>query len=474
MIVIALVLAGRVAMAQPAAAPPAVPAQAPLSLPLLLDDVLARHPTVAAAAAAWQAAAARYPQVVSLDDPMFDWMMAPASLGSNSVDFAYVVQGRQKLPWWGKRPLRGAIAAREAQALHFDVANTRILLVQMTKEAYYEYFLAARSLVLNAANAQALGGFRGNALRRYESNLVSRQDILLADVELAQLARRRLELERQLHVGTARINTLLLRDAVASLPPAPENLPAPAPPLDVQSLRALAFQQRPDLAAAHRRLRAEQAALALACREYRPDLELVGRYDTFWQRPEQQLQGQVGLTLNVPLARQRRHAAVCEAQAKVQQRRAEWINLSTEIQFQVQDAHAQLEESRAAVALFSERLIPAAQASVESADAGYIAGSVDFLRVIEAQRQLITLREQEAETLAEYHRRWSRLERVVAGPLAIAPSPPHLPTAPEPIGPGQSLPPPTPSSQAPLKRTTAKSGSGTFFGQFADDLTNVH
>lgn len=419
----------------------------PLSLPHLVDDVLARHPTLAAATAAWQAAAARYPQVVSLDDPMFDWMMAPASIGSNEVDFAYVVQGRQKLPWSGKRPLRGAVAAREAQAMQFDAADVRVVLVQMTKEAYFEYFLAGRTLALNDASAAALGGFRGNALRRYESNLVSRQDVLLADVELAQLARRRLELDRQQRVGIARINTLLLRDPGAPLPLAPDSLPAPGAAADTETLRAIAFSQRPDLAAANSRLRAEQSAVALACREYKPDLELVGRYDTFWQAPEQQLQGQVGVTLNIPVAWQRRCAAVREAQAKVQQRQAELATLATEIQFQVQEAQAQVEESRAAVQLFGERLIPAAQASVESADVGYVAGTVDFLRLIEAQRQLIALRQEEAETLAEFHRRWSRLERVVAGPLEPVGPPPGAPSA-ESIGPGRPLPPSGPTNRA--------------------------
>lgn len=380
---------------------------------------------------------------------MFDWMMAPASIGSNDVDFAYVVQGRQKLPWSGKRPLRGAVAAREAEALQFDAADVRIVLAQMTKEAYFEYFLASRSLALNEANAKALDGFRGNALRRYESNLVSRQDVLLADVELAQLARRRLELDRQQRVGVARINTLLLRDPAAPLPPAPQSLPTPTAPFDVESLRTIAYNQRPDLAAAHSRLRAEQAAVALACREYKPDLELVGRYDTFWQRPEQQLQGQVGVTLNIPLALQRRRAAVCEAQAKVSQRQAELVNLSTEIQFQVLQAYARVEESRAAVDLFSARLIPASQASVESADAGYIAGTVDFLRLIEAQRQLIALREQEAETLAEFHRRWSGLERAVAGPLGFAPQPPPMFPAAEPIAPGRVEPPQSSAGEKP-------------------------
>lgn len=148
----------------------------------------------------------------------------------------------------------------------------------------------------------------------------------------------------------------------------------------------------------------------------------------------------MGVTLNVPLAVARRDAAVREALSRVQQRRAEWAALTAEIQFEVQEAQAQVLESQAAVELFRQRPLPAAEASDESADVGYVAGSVDFLRVIEGQRQLIVLREGEAEALAEFHRRWALLERAVAMPLGPAPEAAEL------------VPAPPPLSQTPLPR----------------------
>src|SRR5689334_13215557 len=45
-----------------------------LTVENLIDQVLMTHPSVEAMVAAWQAAADRYPQVVSLDDPMFGAM----------------------------------------------------------------------------------------------------------------------------------------------------------------------------------------------------------------------------------------------------------------------------------------------------------------------------------------------------------------------------------------------------------------
>src|SRR5438874_1886383 len=53
-----------------------------LSLDVLVRQVLVRNPSLAQMAAAWEAASARYPQVTSLEDPMFGVTVGPASFGS--------------------------------------------------------------------------------------------------------------------------------------------------------------------------------------------------------------------------------------------------------------------------------------------------------------------------------------------------------------------------------------------------------
>jgi outer membrane protein TolC len=53
---------------------------------------------------------------------------------------------------------------------------------------------------------------------------------------------------------------------------------------------------------------------------------------------------------------------------------------------------------------------------VESAN-GYAGGKVDFLRLIEAQRELIELQEKQQEAVTEYFRRRAELERAVGMPI---------------------------------------------------------
>src|SRR5207302_9934613 len=81
-----------------------------LALPELQTEVQRRNPSLKAALAAWGAAAEKCPQAVALDDPMLQTMAAPGTFSSSSsTQASYVLGIGQKLPWWGKRELRGQV-----------------------------------------------------------------------------------------------------------------------------------------------------------------------------------------------------------------------------------------------------------------------------------------------------------------------------------------------------------------------------
>ena len=223
--------------------------------------------------------------------------------------------------------------------------------------------------------------FRSIALARYESNQVTQQDVLQADLELADLEARTAELARQQSVAIARINTLLHRPADCPLPP-PANLSPPCNLPPVEALRDMALARRPDLAAQSARIRAEQANVNLACKQYYPDLEIVGKYDAFM--PEE-MRPQLGMNLNVPLWQHKRSAAWREAMAKLEQYGQQYANLSDQARFEVQSAYAELVESDRLFRLYDEKILPVANLYVQSARRNYTAGKTDFLRLTDAQ-----------------------------------------------------------------------------------------
>jgi outer membrane protein TolC len=381
-----------------------------LPLDQLVAEVERRNPSLQAVSEAWRAAAQRYPQMVSLDDPMFDWMIAPRGIGPEG---GWMIEASQKLPWAGKRRLRGSIATAEAEAARGDIGDTRLLLAEAAKLAYFDYYLARRELEVNADTTQLVRQLREIAKDKYEASQATEQDVLQADVELADLEGRRAEFVRDERVATARINTLLHRAADHPLPPpAATGVPDALPPRD--TLQQVAVDSRPDLYTLSARIRAAQAAVALACREYYPDVEIVGKYDTLMP-PD--MQAQVGMRLNVPLEQARRQAAVQEAQARLAQQRAEYDSRRDQVAFEVESGLVRAGEAQKVARLYSARILPAAEQNLKSARANYVAGKVDFLRLVDAERQLNSEKERSFQAIAEYHRRAAELERAVGGPL---------------------------------------------------------
>lgn len=430
--------------------PPPFEGKAELRVEALIEAVLARNPTLAQMAAAAQAAAARYPQVTSLDDPMFGGYVGPASIGSKEVDFAYRVEVSQKLPWCGKLGLRGQNALAEASAAGHDVHDTRLQLIEATQTAFYDYYLVERALAVNEEAQRLLKEFRENAETRYRTGQAPQQDLLQADVEIGRQRERQITLERMKQVSVARINTLMHLPTGSPLPPPPKEIEQAGTLPDVRELQARAVAQRPDLKALADRIAAEQASLALAHKEFYPDFDVMAAYDAFWQRPEQDLRPQLGVRLNLPVRKERRYAAVAEAQARIAQRQAELARLTDQVNLQVEEAYQQARESERASRLYNETILPSARENVKAAITAYATGKVPFLSLIEAQRNLVGLLDRFYETSADVFRRRAALERAVGGPLSPAPAQASQP---------QELPAPRrlPATDAqPLKQSERK------------------
>jgi outer membrane protein TolC len=382
-----------------------------LPLDVLIAAVQERNPSMQAAKAAWAVASERYPQAVALDDPMLQTMFAPASFASNNSQPSYYLGAAQRIPWHGKRALRGEMAKWESSAASWDAEEVKLRLAVASRMAFLDYYLVRREIELNQKNVEVMQDFRSTAKNKYEANQVSQQDLSAADLELAKLKQQQLELEQTERIAAARINTLLHRRPDHSLPPPPSRLMIEDEIPDSAELRELAKSHRPELAAINARIQSEQNAVALACQQYYPDFEFMGRYDAFWTDAQQR--PQVGMNMNVPIQRNRLGAAVREAQFRVTKLLAEYAQQLDAVNEEVQIAFARVDANSQAAALFEATILPSAQTNLEAARAAYISGSIDFLRLMEARRQFVEQQIGYQRTLTEYQRSRADLERAV-------------------------------------------------------------
>src|SRR3990172_7805486 len=97
--------------------------------------------------------------------------------------------------------------------------------------------------------------------------------------------------------------------------------------------------------------------------------------------------------------------------------RAEYDQLVLDVEAEVPSAYEQVRESQRTVALYSQKLIPAAEQNVAVARSNYDVSKINFLDLAIAQRQLIGARDRQVQAQVELQRRTASLRRSAGGSL---------------------------------------------------------
>jgi outer membrane protein TolC len=277
---------------------------------------------------------------------------------------------------------------------------------------YDQYFIAARSLEINAHHVELMRAMRDGATAQFASGRGSAQDALQAESELAHMEHDTAILRSQRDVTVAQMNELLHRAPELPLPPPPSELPLPrALEQDSKHLEAEALQQRTDIASARHHARAEQARADRAGREYYPDFTVSTSYNSMWDMPEHRWM--VGLGFNLPIQTGRRAGVADEATAMRAQFESEAARMTDSARTQVYVSLKRLEESKHVIEVFEKRLLPLAKDQIDAARAGFITSQNPFVAVVDAEKNLRGVELDYQVARADYDRRWAELERAL-------------------------------------------------------------
>ncbi len=353
----------------------------------LVEEVLRRNPTLAAARSAWRAALARYPQETALDDPMIGYTVAPRSLGVGAIPPGNIVELSQPIPFPGKLALRGEAALDEAEAAGHEFEAERLRLASLASLLFDRWYETAREVEINAAHRELVDELHRSALARYAAGAADAQDALAAELEAAELLHQSVELESDHTLVAAQIDALLHLPADAAVPPPPAVLALPErSEAGEADWLVEALTNRPDLAAARARIEKGEAQVALARREFLPDFRLKAAYDGTMDMPE--LRPQVGLELNVPLQLGRRRAALDQAQAELDRERSDAARVEDQVRLEVRTAAVRLHDAWHGLEIARDRMLPAARDRLASARAAFESGERPFSELLDAERRL--------------------------------------------------------------------------------------
>ncbi len=392
-------------------------------LPTLIVTALANNPELKASEARWQMFTNRIRQATALDDPMLmlkvqnGLVRAPLDFRRDSMT-QKVIGISQQLPFWGKRGLKGEVAEKEAESYRWALAERKLELERMVKEAYYQLYFTDKALGIVDKNIDILGNFIALAETRYSVGQGVQQDVFKAQVERSKMLDMRISLEQQRKSLQANLNTLLYRpaDTPVGTIADPEIKPIS---VTAEELRAIADENRPLLKGYQALIEKGKAGQRLARREYYPDVNVAFEY--MQRDPAMGSEGDdmysLGVTFNLPLQTGRRQAMVAESSSEVTMATAEFNNLKNGINYGVSDLQAQLERRRKLIELYRTGIIPQAEQSLESATISYRVNKVDFLTLLDSRVTLFNYEREYYDSVADYQMKLAQLEALVGKQL---------------------------------------------------------
>lgn len=396
---------------------------APAMPPDLLDRaVLARNPTLAAAAATAAEAAARADLAGRLMSPTIDGMVAPRALGNEDIAApGYQIGLSQSLPLFGTRGLEKKAARAEARAASEDLRSARLDLLREARRLYYELYLTERGLEVNRQQKDLLGHVRASAVQKYAAGVAGQQDALQAEVELAMLDHDEVVLSRDRRIGRARLNAMLHRGPDEYLPATLDSIPAPTEG-DEPFAGPEASSYRPDVKRAEAERDARAAELELAGKGGIPELTLVARYDAMWA--EHEMRPTVGAEMSLPFLFGRVGASESEARAGVDRREQERLATIDRARLEIEESLARVEEARHEIHVVETRVLPATERALASVRTAYEANRGDFAALINAERDLARARLDAERARVAYRMALADYDRAIArdpGPAGEVP-----------------------------------------------------
>tara|TARA_R110002110_G_scaffold412440_1_gene638395 strand:+ start:4084 stop:5610 length:1527 start_codon:yes stop_codon:yes gene_type:complete len=378
--------------------------QIPQSLPddATLDDyiryAMQNSPSLEAAFYRWRAAVERVPQVTSLPDPQVGFAVILDQVEQDAEHMGERYSISQMFPWFGKLALRGDMAAEDARAEAQRFEAARLELVERVTRAWFEYAWLQEAGATARKNLDLLARLESVTRSLYRAGTVSQADVNRAQIELGRLDDQVRSLADMQGPAAADLNAALGRPALAPipapLPPSRQTL-TDLPERSDQDWLAMARRDNPRLTASRHEITRVQHSIALARKDYYPDVRLGVEYARDGSARMAMMDGGGAdmvagmISFTIPLQRGRIDAGVREAEARHHAANRDVLDQELALDASLKGALFTYRDSSRRLQLYGDTLVPKARQSMVVTEMAYRASDAAFSDLIDAQRVLL-------------------------------------------------------------------------------------
>ncbi|MEX2400514.1 MAG: TolC family protein [Rhodothermales bacterium] len=388
-----------------------------LRLDELVEEVRASNPSLRAAHLEVEALSTVARQVSALPDPMIMGTYQPFSVLTARGAQRSQWRIEQQLPYPGKLSLKGDIADLGTDVAAHEATAFEIDLVASVKRVYYELYRIQEQLVLINIFQDRLVQFEAAAAEQYQVGTGMQQAILKAQIEKNALSQRALDLEERRTTAVETLSRLVDRPIEGEF-----RVEISQPEIDglqAAELVDTALRNRPEMKAVESAAERADKQIDLAHKQFLPDFGVNVTYFDIASGPvPPTATGRdaiaLGISIKVPLQRDRLRARLEEAKARRSQTDARRDALASSFRTQIHDLVKRLEIETEQLDLYRDLLIPQATSTVNAILSAYTTGRTDFLNLLDAERMLFTLRLNREDAQARLLKASADLERELA------------------------------------------------------------
>ncbi len=380
----------------------------------LLNEAVENNPEIKSAESAAAASKAMIPSSGTLPDPMVTFQhmgdLIPFRLQAGDPSSARTYGIEQEFPFPGKLGLKEKVASAEARSQHWKSEITRRKVVSELKQAYYDLYLARKSIEVLLKNKELLQNFERIAESRYQVGQTIQQDVLKAQVEESKILDKMLILGQKKRIAEAKINSLLYRPAESEVGK-PNEFEKAEFTYSLDELTQLALNGSPEIKSNESEISGKQSGVELARKEFYPDFS-VGF--TYFDRDAQPEMYGVMIKAKVPLYFWRKQQPELDAaRLNLSSARRMRDSTSSTVRFQVREAYTMATTSEKLAKLYSSAIVPQANLALNSGIANYQVGKIDFLQLIDASMALLEYELKYYESMIDFHKALAQLEPLV-------------------------------------------------------------
>src|SRR5487761_1013172 len=394
-------------------------ASTPTPLSQLLAEAGANNPQISGANYGVRAARQMAPQVTTLPDPKFTYQQFSVGspkpfAGYTNSDFSYVgIGASQELPYPGKLRLRGEMAQRDADIKERERDATSASVADAVKANYLQLAYLQMTLGLLTENRYVLDQLIQDATAHYQVGEGLQEDVLQAQVERTKIVREITMHHEQMGQIEANLKGLLHRDQ-DSPDIVTEGLSESSLRYASTELLQMVREHNPQVLVDSSAISKQDTALASAQREGKPDFSLGYMY----QNTDRKYRDYYMLTFNLHLPRRARVNAEVSEAAEMLTQSKETLDAHLQQQLaQVKQGYVTATSDEELLKEYREGLVPQSDAAYRATLNAYAANRDQFTHVLLYFVNVLNLKLDEAQVLADHETALAHLETLTGATL---------------------------------------------------------